>query len=72
MVAVTSETFPLAKGTDYITAFFMDDYIGGRYFVSSSVGGAILFLTFGPEVFADFLAGKSEGALAAYSKLLGI
>ena len=63
MVAVTSETSPLAKGTDYI---------GGRYSVSSSVGGAILSLTFGPEVFADFLAGKSEGALAAYSKLLGI
>ena len=59
MVAVTSETSPLAKGTDYITAFFMDDYIGGRYSVSSSVGGAILSLAFGPEVFADFLAGMA-------------
>ena len=59
MVAVTSEPSPLAKGTDYITAFFMDDYIGGRYSVSSSVGGAILSLAFGPEVFADFLAGMA-------------
>ena len=37
----------------------MDDYIGGRYSVSSSVGGAILSLAFGPEVFADFLAGMA-------------
>ena len=60
MLAVTSETSPLAKGTDYLTAFFMDDYIGGRYSVSSSVGGAVLSLAFGPEVFADFLNGMAE------------
>ena len=30
MIAVTSETSPLAKGDDYLAAFFMDDYIGGR------------------------------------------
>ena len=57
MIAVTSETSPMAKGTDYITAFFMDDYIGGRYSSSSSVGGAVLSLAFGPETFAKFLAG---------------
>ena len=31
MIAVTSETSPLAKSDDYLAAFFMDDYIGGRY-----------------------------------------
>ena len=31
MVAVTSETSPLAKSDDYLAAFFMDDYIGGRF-----------------------------------------
>ncbi len=51
MLAVTSETSPLAKSDDYLTAFFMDDYIGGRYSSVSGVGGAILSLAFGPEVF---------------------
>ena len=61
MVAVTSETSPLAKSSDYLAAFFMDDYIGGRYSSTSCVGGVILSLAFGPEVFARFL----EGAHAA-------
>ena len=60
MIAVTSETSPLAKSSDYLTAFFMDDYIGGRYSSCSSVGGAVLSLAFGPEVFADFLNGAAE------------
>ncbi len=60
MIAVTSETSPLAKNAGYLAAFFMDDYIGGRYSSSSAVGGAILSLAFGPEVFAQFLAGAAE------------
>ncbi len=60
MVAVTSETSPLAKNEGYLDAFYMDDYIGGRYSSSSAVGGAVLSLAFGPEVFADFLAGAAE------------
>ena len=60
MIAVTSETSPLAKSSDYLTAFFMDDYIGGRYSSSSGVGGAVLSLAFGPEVFAQFLEGAAE------------
>ena len=61
MIAVTSETSPLAKSDDYLAAFFMDDDIGGRYSSTSAVGGAVLSLAFGPEVFAQFL----EGAAAA-------
>ena len=60
MVAVTSETSPLAGSDDYLAAFFMDDYIGGRYSSSSAVGGAVLSLAFGPEVFARFLEGAAE------------
>ena len=60
MVAVTSETSPLAKNEGYLDAFYMDDYIGGRYSSSSAVGGAVLSLAFGPEVFADFLNGAAE------------
>ena len=60
MIAVTSETSPLAKSADYLAAFFMDDYIGGRYSSTSGVGGAVLSLAFGPDVFAEFLNGAAE------------
>ena len=71
MVAVTSETSPLAKSSDYLAAFFMDDYIGGRYSSTSCVGGAVLSLAFGPEVFARFLNGAAEeDKLAANPDLL--
>ncbi|MBQ9197461.1 MAG: glucose-6-phosphate isomerase [Clostridia bacterium] len=60
MVAVTSETSPLAKSSDYLAAFFMDDYIGGRYSSSSCVGGVVLSLAFGSEIFARFLNGAAE------------
>ncbi|MCI6536035.1 glucose-6-phosphate isomerase [uncultured Eubacterium sp.] len=68
MIAVTSETSPLAKSDDYLAAFFMDDYIGGRYSSSSAVGGAVLSLAFGPDVFAEFLAGAAEVDKAATNK----
>lgn len=68
MIAVTSETSPLAKSDDYLAAFFMDDYIGGRYSSTSAVGGAVLSLAFGPEVFAAFLEGAAaEDRLSAGS-----
>ena len=60
MACVTSETSPLAASPDYLAAFFMDDYIGGRFSSSSGVGGCVLSLAFGPEVFADFLNGAAE------------
>lgn len=70
MIAVTSETSPLAKSDDYLAAFFMDDYIGGRFSSTSAVGGAVLSLAFGPEVFASFLAGAAEEDKLAKNKNL--
>ena len=71
MVAVTSETSPLAKSDDYLAAFFMDDYIGGRFSSTSGVGGAVLSLAFGPEVFAQFLDGAAaEDKLAKNKDIL--
>ena len=71
MLAVTSETSPLAKSEDYLTAIFMDDYIGGRYSSVSAVGGAILSLAFGPEVFAQLLDGAAaEDQLATNRDLM--
>ena len=37
MLAVTSETSPMASSPDYLEAFFMDNYIGGRFSSSSCV-----------------------------------
>ena len=65
MACVTSETSPLAKSADYLAAFFMDDYIGGRYSSSSAVGGCVLSLAFGPEVFAQFLDGAAAADITA-------
>ena len=70
MIAVTSETSPLAKSDDYLAAFFMDDFIGGRYSSTSAVGGAVLSLAFGPEVFAQFLEGAAEVDRRATNKNL--
>lgn len=71
MVAVTSETSPLARSDDYLAAFFMDDYIGGRYSSTSAVGGVVLSLAFGPKVFEEFLAGAAaEDALAKKENML--
>lgn len=65
LIAVTSETSPLAKNPDYMAAFFMDDYIGGRYSSTSGVGGAVLSLAFTPKVFSDFLDGAGEADATA-------
>ncbi|KIR01719.1 Glucose-6-phosphate isomerase [Lachnospiraceae bacterium TWA4] len=60
MVAVTSETSPLAKGDDYLISVFMDGFIGGRYSSSSAVGGVVLSLAFGPKVYEEILEGGAE------------
>ena len=65
MIAVTSETSPMAKNEGYMAAFFMDDYIGGRYSSSSGVGGVVLSLAFGPQVFAEIMNGAAEADVIA-------
>jgi glucose-6-phosphate isomerase len=60
IVAVTSETSPLARNSAYLDSFYIDDFIGGRYSSTSAVGGVILSLAFGPEVFKEILAGAHE------------
>ena len=65
IVAVTSETSPLAHNSAYLDSFYIDDFIGGRYSSSSGVGGVILSLAFGPAVFKEFLAGAHEADRAA-------
>lgn len=59
MIAVTSATSPLADSDDYLDSFYIDDFIGGRYSSTSAVGGAVLTLAFGKEIFEEFLAGAA-------------
>ena len=61
MIAVTSETSPLAKSDDYLAAFFMDDFIGGRYSSTSAVGGAVLSLAFGHGSIRTVSGGRGRG-----------
>ncbi len=71
MVAVTSETSPLAGNPDYLDSFYMDDYIGGRYSSTSAVGGVILSLAFGSEVFNGILSGAAaEDELAKNTDIM--
>ena len=71
MLAVTSNASPLANNKGYLAAFYMDDYIGGRYSATSAVGGAVLSLAFGPDVFAQILDGAAaEDKLASGRDLM--
>ncbi|TAH57024.1 MAG: glucose-6-phosphate isomerase [Sphaerochaeta sp.] len=65
IVAVTSKTSPLAKSKEVFRSFFFDDYVGGRYSSTSAVGGVILSIAFGFEVFEALLKGAHEADKAA-------
>jgi glucose-6-phosphate isomerase len=60
LVAVTSQTSPMAGNPDYLDSFYIDDFIGGRYSATSAVGGAVLSLAFGPKIFEELLSGAEE------------
>jgi glucose-6-phosphate isomerase len=60
IIAVTSESSPMAKSQGYLDAFFIDDFIGGRYSATSPVGGVILSLSFGNDFFRRILKGAHE------------
>ncbi len=71
MLAVTSETSPLAKNPNYMKSFYIDDFIGGRYSSTSAVGAVVLSLAFGPETFDAILKGAHEAdKLALESDIL--
>jgi len=65
MIAVTSQTSPLADSDDFLESFYIDDYIGGRYSSTSAVGIALLSLCFGYEECVKLLKGAHEADLLA-------
>lgn len=67
-VCVTSATSPLAGDDNYLSSFFIDDNIGGRFSSTSAVGGCILSLALGTEIFQRFLTGAREADKQALNK----
>lgn len=66
MVTVTSKGSPGDQGAGQeLAAFHMFDFIGGRYSVTSAVGGVPLSLCLGFERFERFLKGAEEMDLHA-------
>ena len=59
MVAVTGKDSPLAMDSGMLESFYIDDFVGGRFSSTSAVGGLLLSLAFGSEVFARLLHGAN-------------
>ena len=59
LIAVTGQGSPMDDPSQYLAYFYIWDYIGGRYSVTSMVGGVILAFALGMDRFLDFLRGAS-------------
>ena len=59
-VAVTGKGSPMDNPRNYLRSFYMYDYIGGRYSVTSMVGCVCLGFALGAERLAAFLKGAAE------------
>jgi glucose-6-phosphate isomerase len=70
MVAVTGKGSPLDNPEKYRASFYMWDYIGGRYSVTSMVGGVVLAFALGMEKFLVFLKGANAMDKISTSKNL--
>ncbi len=82
MASVTGKDSPMDDPSKYLASFYIWDYVGGRYSVTSMVGGVLLGFTLGMDNFKDFLKGASKmdkialkndkSNLPLFSALLGI
>ena len=59
-LAVTGQSSPMDNPEKYLASFYMYDYIGGRYSVTSMVGLVILGFALGYESVLEFLGGAAE------------
>jgi glucose-6-phosphate isomerase len=59
LIAVTGKGSPMDDPSQYLASFYIWDYIGGRYSVTSMVGGVILAFALGMDRFLDFLRGAN-------------
>lgn len=65
LLAVTAKDSPMASSPGFLESFYIDDFIGGRYSATSAVGGVILSLTFGADIFKKFLDGAHHSDVCA-------
>jgi len=68
LVAVTGAGSPMDDPQRYLRSFHMFDYIGGRYSVTSMVGGVTLGFAIGYEAFLDILRGAHAVDVAAENR----
>lgn len=68
MIAVTGKGSPLDDKTKYLASFYMKDYVGGRYSVSSMIGCVLLGFTLGMEPLREFLRGMHDMDVHALEK----
>ena len=59
IVAVTSETSPLAHNPELLDSFYINDAIGGRFSSTSAVGALVISLACGTESFEEILKGAA-------------
>jgi glucose-6-phosphate isomerase len=67
-LAVTGKGSPMDDPQHYAASFYIWDYIGGRYSVTSMVGGVILAFVLGMDRFLEFLRGASAMDKVALKK----
>ncbi|MFI5333677.1 MAG: glucose-6-phosphate isomerase [Chlamydiales bacterium] len=66
LLAVTGKGSPMDNPSEYRASFYIWDYIGGRYSVTSMVGAVALAFALGMDQFLEFLRGANamdKGAL---------
>jgi glucose-6-phosphate isomerase len=59
-VVVTSKGGVLDDHNRYLNIFYIDDAIGGRYSLTSAIGGVVLSCAFGDDIFKRFLVGAAH------------
>ncbi len=59
IISVTGKGSPMDDPEKYLASFYIWDFIGGRYSVTSMVGGVILAFSLGMDRFLDFLRGAN-------------
>lgn len=65
MIAVTGEGSPMDDAAQYLAAFYMYDYIGGRYSSTSMVGLVTLGFALGFDAVMELLSGAASVDVAA-------
>lgn len=63
---VTAAGSPLDDGKQFLAVFHIDDFIGGRFSSTSACAGVLIAVTFGKDIFSQFLSG------AHYSDILAL